>query len=164
MTQGERILRHLEDFGSITSAEAMADYGIMRLASRVNDLRREGHPIITEVVTGKNRYGEPTRWARYRMGGEGMTREEVLRGLECRSRIGITGRDCENCPYGMQMARLWGCNLAKLSCDALALLKAQEQVKPIENAGFYYCGACKYAFTSAKQKYCSDCGRKVKWE
>lgn len=68
MTQGERILRHLEDYGSITSAEAMADYGIMRLASRVNDLRREGHPIVTEVVEGRNRYGEKTRWARYRMG------------------------------------------------------------------------------------------------
>ena len=66
--QKERILRHLNDFGSITSAEAMQDYGIMRLASRVDELRKAGHPIITEVVTGKNRYGEPTRWARYRMG------------------------------------------------------------------------------------------------
>jgi hypothetical protein len=61
-------LQHLTDFGSITSAEAMQDYGIMRLASRVDELRKAGHPIITEVVTGKNRYGEPTRWARYRMG------------------------------------------------------------------------------------------------
>ena len=68
MTQNERIVRHLEDFGSITSMEAMQDYGIMRLASRVNDLRRDGVPIVTEVVTGTNRYGEPTRWARYRMG------------------------------------------------------------------------------------------------
>lgn len=68
MTQTQRILRHLEDFGSITQMDAIRDYGIMRLASRVNDLRREGHPIVTEVVTGKNRYGETTRWARYRMG------------------------------------------------------------------------------------------------
>ena len=68
MTQTQRILRHLEDYGSITQMDAIRDYGIMRLASRVNDLRREGHPIITEVVTGENRYGEPTRWARYRMG------------------------------------------------------------------------------------------------
>ena len=68
MTQNERILRHLQDFGQITSMEAMQYYGIMRLASRVNDLRKDGHPIITEVVTGKNHYGEPTRWARYRMG------------------------------------------------------------------------------------------------
>jgi hypothetical protein len=66
--QKERILQHLTNFGSITSAEAMQDYGIMRLASRVDELRKAGHPIITEVVTGKNRYGEPTRWARYRMG------------------------------------------------------------------------------------------------
>ena len=68
MTQNDRILRHLQDYGSITSMEAMADYGIMRLASRVNDLRRDGHNIVTEVVTGSNRYGEKTRWARYRMG------------------------------------------------------------------------------------------------
>lgn len=71
MTQNDRILRHLEDYGSITQMDAMQDYGIMRLASRVNDLRREGHPIVTEVVTGKNRYGEPTRWARYRMVARG---------------------------------------------------------------------------------------------
>ena len=32
ITQCERILRHLNDFGSITSLEAMQDYGIMRLA------------------------------------------------------------------------------------------------------------------------------------
>ena len=68
MTQSQRILRHLEDYGSITQMDAIRDYGIMRLASRVNDLRREGHPIVTEVVEGRNRYGEKTRWARYRMG------------------------------------------------------------------------------------------------
>ena len=43
-------------------------------------------------------------------------------------------------------------------------LKEQEPVEPIENAGFYYCGACRHAFTSKKQKFCSDCGRAVKWE
>jgi len=68
VTQTERILRHLTDYGSITSMEAMADYGIMRLASRVNDLRKAGTPIITECVEGVNRYGEKTRYARYRMG------------------------------------------------------------------------------------------------
>lgn len=71
MTQSQRILRHLQDYGSITQMDAMQDYGIMRLASRVNDLRREGHPIVTEVVEGRNRYGEKTRWARYRMGARG---------------------------------------------------------------------------------------------
>lgn len=68
MTQNERITRHLEDYGSITSMEAMSEYGIMRLASRINDLKRQGLPIVTETVTGRNRYGETTRYARYRLG------------------------------------------------------------------------------------------------
>lgn len=65
MTQCERILRHLEDYGSITSLEAMSGYGIMRLASRINDLRKRGYPIVTETIGGTNRYGEATSYARY---------------------------------------------------------------------------------------------------
>lgn len=68
MKQALRILRHLEDYGSITQAEAYNEYGIMRLASRIDELRHDGIPIVTECVKGKNRYGEPTRYARYRMG------------------------------------------------------------------------------------------------
>lgn len=70
MTQCERILRHLEDYGSITSLEAMSEYGIMRLASRINDLRKRGYPIVTETIGGTNRYGEATSYARYRVEGE----------------------------------------------------------------------------------------------
>lgn len=58
----------MTDYGSITSMEAMSEYGIMRLASRVSDLKRLGVPIISETVTGRNRYGEMTRYARYRLG------------------------------------------------------------------------------------------------
>lgn len=70
MTQNQRILRHLQDYGSITQGEAFTEYGIMRLASRVNDLRRAGHPIITERVDSVNRYGEKVHYGRYRMGGK----------------------------------------------------------------------------------------------
>ena len=65
MTQCERVLRHLEDFGSITSAEAISEYGIYRLASRISDLKKCGVPIQKETVRSKNRYGEPTRFAKY---------------------------------------------------------------------------------------------------
>lgn len=68
MTQNERVMRHLTDFGSITSVEAMTEYGIMRLASRISDLKRLGVPIVAETVTGKNRYGERTHYSRYRLG------------------------------------------------------------------------------------------------
>lgn len=67
MTQCDRVLRHLRDVGSITSLEAIQEYGIMRLASRISDLRRQGYPISSETVKGKNRYGEHTSWTRYKM-------------------------------------------------------------------------------------------------
>lgn len=65
MTQCERILRHLEDYGSITSAEAMTEYGVYRLASRVSEMRKAGIPIRREMIKGKNRYGETTCFAKY---------------------------------------------------------------------------------------------------
>lgn len=71
MTQCDRIQRHLEDYGSITSLEAMQEYGIMRLASRIADLKQMGIPIKKEMVSGKNRYGEPTSFAKYSLGGGG---------------------------------------------------------------------------------------------
>lgn len=67
MTQCERVIRHLQDYGSITTLEAMTEYGIMRLASRIDDLHKLGYPIVMEMVSGKNRYGEVTRYARYRL-------------------------------------------------------------------------------------------------
>lgn len=67
ITQCERILRHMKDFGSITSLEAVNEYGIMRLASRINDLRAQGIAIVSEVKTGKNRYGEDTHFAVYKL-------------------------------------------------------------------------------------------------
>jgi len=67
LTQCERVLRHLEDFGSITSLEAMSEYGIMRLASRIADLKGQGYPIVSERTTGRNRYDEPTSYCTYRL-------------------------------------------------------------------------------------------------
>lgn len=70
MTQNERIIRHLNEYGSITPLEALSEYGIMRLASRISDLRtRGGYDIRREMADGRNRYGEPTRYARYTLGG-----------------------------------------------------------------------------------------------
>lgn len=71
MTQTERVIRHLRDYGSITSMEAVRDYGIMRLASRISDLRKAGMPIRVEMVSGKNRYGENVNYARYRLEKDG---------------------------------------------------------------------------------------------
>lgn len=65
MTQTEKILHHIEQYGSITPIDALREYGCMRLASRVSDLKRAGFPIISEIETSKNLNGEPVRYARY---------------------------------------------------------------------------------------------------
>jgi hypothetical protein len=55
----------LQDYGSITQAEAVTEYGCYRLGARIWDLKAQGVPIKSETVTGKNRYGERTCFARY---------------------------------------------------------------------------------------------------
>lgn len=70
MKQTEKIACHLETYGSITSLEAMQEYGIMRLASRVSDLKKAGIPIKAEMVSGINRFGEATSYAKYSLGVE----------------------------------------------------------------------------------------------
>jgi hypothetical protein len=65
LTQRDRILRHLDDFGTITPVEAMREYGIMRLAARIEELRKEGYLIEASTETSRNRYGETTRYAKY---------------------------------------------------------------------------------------------------
>lgn len=65
--QCDRILRHLKDYGSITAQEAIQEYGCMRLAARISDLRASGVAIVSETVAAKNRYGETTHFAVYRL-------------------------------------------------------------------------------------------------
>jgi hypothetical protein len=67
LTQNQMILMHLQDYGSITSIQAMQEYGFMRLASRINDLKREGYNIISETMKSKNRFGETIHHSVYRL-------------------------------------------------------------------------------------------------
>ena len=40
MTQCERIINYIEDNGSITQLDALREFGCMRLASRISDLKK----------------------------------------------------------------------------------------------------------------------------
>ena len=67
MTQTDRVLDYLTQFGSITALEALRDLGIMHLSSRITELRRRGYPVERDMIEVKNRFGEKTRVARYRV-------------------------------------------------------------------------------------------------
>lgn len=68
LTQCEKIIDYMDTEGSITPLDALREFGCMRLASRISDLRRRGWKITREFETAKNKAGEPVRYARYRLG------------------------------------------------------------------------------------------------
>tara|TARA_R100000773_G_scaffold43319_1_gene41622 strand:+ start:136 stop:351 length:216 start_codon:yes stop_codon:yes gene_type:complete len=69
LTQKQRIIRHLKDKGSITALQAMKEYGIMRLTSRICELKDEGYNIKSEFVSSKNRYNEAVSYSKYTLAG-----------------------------------------------------------------------------------------------
>lgn len=64
-TQAEDVLAYLRAHGSITHREAEDELGVMRLASRVYELKRKGNSIKSELVQVKARNGRCAYVARY---------------------------------------------------------------------------------------------------
>ena len=58
LSQNDIVLEHLERFGVLTSLTAMNKYGIMRLASRVTDLRNMGYDIKRNWGYSKDKDGK----------------------------------------------------------------------------------------------------------
>ena len=67
VTQGAKILKYMQEYGSITPVEAFRDLGVMRLGARIYDLEQQGVKIIHERETSRNRMGENTTYSRYRL-------------------------------------------------------------------------------------------------
>lgn len=64
-SQREMILDYLENGYSITQMEAIELFGCTRLAARINELRDEGYPIKSKMISSKNRYGVPMSYCEY---------------------------------------------------------------------------------------------------
>ena len=103
-------------------------------------------------------------------------REKVIKGLET---CGISGtrEDCEGygCPYFVYNDEVSDECIVYLFEDALALLKAQEPVKPVVDIDTWKCGNCGHALEHQQllgdnvllheqYDYCPMCGKAVKWE
>jgi hypothetical protein len=69
ITQNQQIWEYLSGVeGRATGLTALQSdelFGIRRLASRIHELKREGHPIGKDIAVVKNRHGQDCRVARY---------------------------------------------------------------------------------------------------
>lgn len=71
-SQEKEVLDYLRKIGSITSWEAIVEFGATRLSAIIYNLRKKGYNIETNDVIVKNRYGNATVIAKYvlKEGGE----------------------------------------------------------------------------------------------
>jgi len=69
MTQTEWVLDRLQRGATLTPLSALAGFGIFRLGARIHDLKQEGHDILSQMVTVKNRRGEECHVKAYWMAG-----------------------------------------------------------------------------------------------
>lgn len=69
INQKQRIIKYIQDFGSITALEAMKDLGITQLGARIDGLQKDGYSFKKVWERSKNRYGEPVDYKRYSLEG-----------------------------------------------------------------------------------------------
>ena len=65
ITQRDRVINYIREFGSISSWEAYKDLGITQLATRIKELKEQGYEFKTEWESSTNRFGEKTDYKRY---------------------------------------------------------------------------------------------------
>ena len=94
-------------------------------------------------------------------------REKVIKALECC--CVKPSPKCEACLYADEVDGTCF-TMDKMLSDALALLKAQEPVKPTidirHGKSMWRCGSCSTALQPNQMhaKFCFNCGKAVKWE
>ena len=76
ITQEQRVINYIREFGSITSKDAFNDLGITRLSAKIFNLKKMGYEIKDEFEQGKNRYGETTFYKRYYL-------DDIMKHIPC---------------------------------------------------------------------------------
>lgn len=73
----DRLMRYLQEFGSITSLEAISELGDTRLSATIFELRQKGINIVSTPVINTNRWGEKVIYAEYQIvkGKRGVRRK-----------------------------------------------------------------------------------------
>lgn len=75
MTKTQAVLDWLKTHASISSMEAIQSFGATRLSVIIFNLRKAGYDIETVMVDGRDRFGNPMRYARYYLRDSNQTSE-----------------------------------------------------------------------------------------
>ena len=67
VTKTEKVLNHLQMYGSITSWEAIQLYGVTRLSAIIFNLRKKGYGIESIRYEFTDRYGDKGTYAKYQL-------------------------------------------------------------------------------------------------
>lgn len=67
MGQKDRILKYLEEHGTITTLESVLNLGITDPQHYIMELRNENYNITDKWINGTNRVGRKIRYKRYRL-------------------------------------------------------------------------------------------------
>ena len=67
ITQEDRVLQFMRDTGSITSWQAIQEFGITRLSAKIFTLKQKRYEITKTTKCAKNRYGDPVHFAVYKL-------------------------------------------------------------------------------------------------
>lgn len=65
MNKTKAVLQWLQTHASISSMEAIDNFGATRLSAIIFNLRKRGYNIETVWCEGTDRFGNPMRFARY---------------------------------------------------------------------------------------------------
>ena len=65
----DRVLKYMQENGSITSWEAIKEFGATRLSAIIFNLRKD-YKNKTKIKTDVNRYGDKVHYGQYIYGGK----------------------------------------------------------------------------------------------
>ena len=70
LIQRRKLLKYMQEFGPITTLQAITRLNIMKPSNRVSELKAEGYDIDTEIIWEKKQDGSMTHYAKYSYAGE----------------------------------------------------------------------------------------------
>lgn len=83
-TQCDKILRYMQEFGSITDKHAYNVIRCRRLSARIFDLKKQGHKIETAMVYKREPDGTHYSFAEYRlMDGDDARQPQAGKTAQC---------------------------------------------------------------------------------